>query len=55
MSNGFIRSCAEMREPQENIWFMAAMHFSYYLMIGALVVIGVEVVYALYHLATMFL
>ena len=55
MSNVFIRSCADTREPQEDIWFMAAMHFSYYLMIAALVVIGVQVAYALYHLAVWFL
>lgn len=55
MSYVFIRSGAEMREPQDHIWFMAAMHFSYYLMIAALVVIGVQVAYALYHLAVWFL
>jgi hypothetical protein len=51
----FIRPCAQTREPQEDIWFMAAMHFSYYLVIAALVVIGVQVAFALYHLAVWFL
>jgi len=55
MSYVFIRSCAETREPQVDIWSMADMHFSYYLMIAALVVIGVQVAYALYHLAVWFL
>jgi hypothetical protein len=32
--------------------FKAVMHFSFYLMIAALVVVGLEVAYALYQLAT---
>jgi hypothetical protein len=55
MRQDFIRPRAALREPQEHIWFTTAMHFSYYLVIAALVVIGVEVVYALYHLAALFL
>jgi hypothetical protein len=31
------------------------MHFSFYLMIAALVILGVEVAYALYQLANYFL
>jgi len=31
------------------------MHFGFYLMIAALVIMGVEVVYALYQLASFFL
>ena len=48
------RPCAEMREPRESICFKALVHFSFYLMIAALVVLGVEVAYALYHLASLF-
>jgi len=44
-----------MREPRESICFKALMHFSFYLMIAALVVLGAEVAYALYHLASLFL
>jgi hypothetical protein len=32
-----------------------SMHFSFYLMIAALVILGVEVAYALYQLANFFL
>ena len=32
-----------------------AMHFGFYLMIAALVIMGVEVIYALYQLANFFL
>jgi hypothetical protein len=41
--------------PQGNFWAKAAMHFGFYLMIAALVLMGVEVVYALYQLANFFL
>jgi len=34
------------------IGFKSCMHFGYYLMIAALVLMGLEVLYALYHLAT---
>jgi hypothetical protein len=34
------------------IGFKSRMHFGYYLMIAALVLMGLEVLYALYHLAT---
>jgi len=49
------RPFAEMRKPREVIWFKALMHFSFYLMIAALVILGVEVAYALYQLAGLFL
>jgi hypothetical protein len=32
-------------------WFKVPMHFGFYLMIAALVVMGLEVAYALYQLA----
>ena len=35
-----------------SIWFKALMHFGVYLMIAALVLMGLEVIYALYQLAT---
>ena len=43
------------RRPQQRIWFETSMHFSFYLMIAALVILGVEVAYALYQLANYFL
>jgi hypothetical protein len=33
-------------------WFKVLMHFSFYLMIAALVLTGLEVAYALYQLAS---
>jgi len=42
------QNCAGRRE----IWFKVLMHFGFYLMIAALVLIGLQVVYALYQLAT---
>ena len=44
-----------MRKPREGIRSKAIMHFSFYLMIAALVILGVEVAYALYQLANFFL
>jgi hypothetical protein len=41
-----------MRWPQENIGFKILMHFGFYLMIAALVVMGLEVAYVLYQLAS---
>jgi hypothetical protein len=35
-----------------SIWFKLLMHFGLYLMIAALVLMGLEVIYALYQLAT---
>jgi hypothetical protein len=37
---------------RKNIWCKALMHFGFYLMIAALVLMGLEVVYALYQLAS---
>ena len=36
----------------KGIGFKSGMHFGYYLMIAALVLMGLEVLYALYQLAT---
>jgi len=36
----------------KGIGFKSRMHFNYYLMIAALVLMGLEVLYALYQLAT---
>jgi multidrug transporter EmrE-like cation transporter len=47
------RPLAEKRRPQESFWFKTFMHFSFYLMIAALVILGVEVAYALYQLANL--
>ena len=54
------RSSVELRGPREifgarNIWCKAFMHFGFYLMIAALVLMGVEVAYALYQLASLVL
>jgi hypothetical protein len=49
------RPFAQLRKPRESIWFKTLMHFSFYLMIAALVILGVEVAYALYQLAGLFL
>jgi hypothetical protein len=44
------------RWPQEKLLgIILAMHFGFYLMIAALVIMGAEVVYALYQLANFFL
>jgi hypothetical protein len=40
---------------RKNIWCKAFMHFGFYLVIAALVLMGVEVVYALYQLASLVL
>ena len=44
----------EFRTGRESvdIGFKSRMHFGYYLMIAALVLMGLEVLYALYQLAT---
>jgi hypothetical protein len=46
--SGPAQNCA----GRKNIWCKALMHFGFYLMIAALVLMGVEVVYALYQLAS---
>jgi len=38
--------------PKVEFGFKSFMHFSYYLMIAALTLIGFEVIYALYQLAS---
>ena len=38
--------------PRQVFGFKSFMHFSYYLMIAALTLIGFEVIYALYQLAS---
>jgi hypothetical protein len=38
--------------PQQVLVLTPSMHFGYYLMIAALVLIGLEVLYRLYQLAT---
>jgi hypothetical protein len=40
---------------RKNFWAKLAMHFGFYLMIAALVIMGAEVAYALYQLANFFL
>jgi hypothetical protein len=47
MSLGF-RPC----RAAGRIWFNPFMHFGFYLMIAALALVSLEVVYALYQLAT---
>jgi hypothetical protein len=44
-----------MREPKENIWFKARMRFGFFMMIAAFLLMGAEVVYALYQLANLIL
>ena len=45
----------QSRRPHVSFWLKTFMHFSFYLMIAALVILGVEVAYALYQLANFFL
>ena len=49
------RPLAEMQEPMESIWFKALMRFGLYLMLASFLIMGAEVVYALYQLAGMIL
>ena len=44
--------CTKSVRPREAFGFKFFMHFSFYLMIAALVLVGLEVTYALYQLAT---
>jgi hypothetical protein len=46
------RSGAISRGPQQVLVLNPSMHFGYYLMIAALVLMGLEVLYALYQLST---
>ena len=49
------RSLAHMREPQQSLWFKGLMRFGLYLMIAAFIIMGAEVAYALYQLASLVL
>lgn len=49
------RPHAIAREPQQSIWFKTLMRFGLYLMIAAFVIMGAEVAYALYQLASLVL
>jgi hypothetical protein len=46
---------AHSREPQQSVWFKTLMRFGLYLMIAAFVIMGAEVAYALYQLASLVL
>src|SRR5262249_28741958 len=43
------------RDLQEDNWFLAFMHLSSYLMIAAMVLMGLQLAYAFYQLAALFL
>ena len=47
-----LRPGARSARAAEGIGFKSGMHFGYYLMIAALVLMGLEVLYALYQLVT---
>jgi hypothetical protein len=47
-----LRPAANSARAAKGIGFKSGMHFGYYLMIAALVLMGLEVLYALYQLAT---
>ena len=47
-----LRPGAQFARAAKGIGFKSRMHFGYYLMIAALVLMGLEVLYALYQLAT---
>jgi hypothetical protein len=49
------RPPAVAREPQQSIWLKARMRFGLYLMIVAFIIMGAEVAYALYQLASLVL
>jgi hypothetical protein len=49
------RPHAIAREPPQSIWFKALMRFGLYLMIAAFIIMGAEVAYALYQLASLVL
>ena len=42
-------------QAARNIWLKAAMHLVSYLMIAALILMGVEVIYAFYQLVELYL
>ena len=45
-------ACRKLAQAARGIGFKSGMHFGYYLMIAALVLMGLEVLYALYQLVT---
>jgi len=47
-----LRPAAKYARAAKGIGFKSGMHFGYYLMIAALVLMGLEVLYALYQLVT---
>jgi hypothetical protein len=47
-----LRPAANLAQAAKGIGFKSGMHFGYYLMIAALVLMGLEVLYALYQLVT---
>jgi len=49
---GLVTASREICAGRKNIWFKLLMHFGFHLMIAALVLMGLEVIYALYQLAT---
>ena len=49
------RPDALAREPQHSVWFKTLMRFGLYLMIAAFIIMGAEVAYALYQLASLVL
>ena len=50
-----VRSCAELRQADENIWLKTLMHIGYYLMIAALVLMGIELAFAIHQLMGLYL
>jgi K+ transporter len=49
------RRLASVQGPMESIWFKALMRFGLYLMLVAFLIMGAEVAYALYQLASLIL
>jgi hypothetical protein len=47
-----LRPAADLAQAARGIGFKSGMHFGYYLMMAALVLMGLEVLYALYQLVT---
>ena len=50
-----LRPLAAMQEPTESFWFKALMRFGLYMMLVAFLIMGAEVAYALYQLASLIL
>jgi hypothetical protein len=46
------RSVSNRAQAERDVGFNSGMHFGYYLMMAALVLMGLEVLYALYQLVT---